>query len=90
MFWPRDTARYTVWIGLVTIVTFYMAIIIASLVYCIPRKGQPNLKLSSVQGSFGVVSDFYLLAIPLFQITRLRVSASKRVAIAAVFSTGLL
>ena len=43
-----------------------------------------------VQAGFNMVSDLYLLAIPLPLIWNLRLSASKKVGICAIFLTGLL
>lgn len=103
LFWPRNSARYMVWIGVLLIVPSYLGFLIGALVYCVPRTGenwlsysaksrcaQPQLRLSNVQGVFGIISDIYLLAIPVFQVSQLRVSTSRKVGIAAIFLTGLL
>jgi hypothetical protein len=103
LFWVRRTARYMVWIGATVISLFYVGGIISSLVHCVPRKGegwlapssqhrcgQPELQLSAGQGVFGVISDFYLLMIPMLQVGRLKVPISQKFGIGAVFLTGLL
>ncbi|KAF2821002.1 hypothetical protein CC86DRAFT_332341 [Ophiobolus disseminans] len=103
LFWVRNTSRYMTWIGIFTITLFYMGSFVSSMVHCMPRHGeswvsqsakdrcrQPQIQLSVVQGFFGVLSDFYLLLIPMLQISRLRVTTLQKIGLAGVFLTGLL
>ncbi|KAK7190340.1 hypothetical protein DPSP01_006160 [Paraphaeosphaeria sporulosa] len=103
LFWIRDSARYMICIGMVVTALFYLACFISSLIHCVPRHGegwlsqeskqrcaQPELEVSVVQGVFGVISDFYLLLIPMLQVTRLRVTTSQKIGLAGLFLTGLL
>jgi len=67
-----------------------------------PRNGQNYLEVLSgpagvhsttfgvVQGIFNVVSDFYLLVVPLPAVWGLQLPRKKRVEILAIFGTGLL
>ncbi|KAF2712346.1 hypothetical protein K504DRAFT_499449 [Pleomassaria siparia CBS 279.74] len=34
LFWVRDSARYMIWIGMVTITLFYMAYLVTPVVHC--------------------------------------------------------
>jgi hypothetical protein len=90
-------------IGMVAITLFYMACFVTSMVHCMPRNGegwlsqgakercaQPELQVSVIQGIFGVISDFYLLVIPMMQVSRLRVTTSQKVGLVGLFLTGLL
>jgi hypothetical protein len=103
LFWMRDSTRYMIWIGAITITLFYMASLVTSMVYCIPRNGeawvsqsaikrcaQPCLRISVAQGLFGIISDFYLLVIPMLRVSMLRITIWRKVGLAGLFLTGLL
>lgn len=47
------------------------------------------ITLGPVQGVFGVLSDAYVLLVPMVQVAVLRVSARKRLGLAGLFLTGL-
>ncbi|OCL02128.1 hypothetical protein AOQ84DRAFT_305275 [Glonium stellatum] len=103
LFVVSKSARYLIHFGIAAVVAFYISMIIASAVMCTPRRGekwlspvstnrcaQPELIASSIQGVFGVVSDFYILTIPLLQVYGLHISMSQRIGLTAIFLTGLL
>lgn len=102
-FKPSAMARYMIWFGLVTISLFYVSNIVASLIFCIPRMDEnwtspsfearcemPELSLSYTQGVFNIISDFYILTVPLIQVVKLHVSTSKKIGLGMVFLTGLV
>lgn len=47
-------------------------------------------KMAIAQGAFGIVSDIYLLLIPVQSIMILTLPLAKRIGVAMVFSTGLM
>ncbi len=88
--------------GVVVIVLFYLACIIALTVLCIPRGGegwlspssmtrceQPELDLTSVQGVFNTATDIYVLYIPMHLVLGLRLKLPQKIGVCALFLTGL-
>ncbi|KAF2962958.1 hypothetical protein GQX73_g10617 [Xylaria multiplex] len=51
---------------------------------------QPVYNLNAAVGLFGVVSDLYVLLIPISMIYKLRIPRNKKIGILAIFLTGLL
>jgi hypothetical protein len=92
-----------IWIRIVTIVLAYLAFLIAVAVVSIPPHGQREssevralsqgsrmIRISIYQGIFGVISDFYILVIPMHLVVRLRLPISKKAAVCGIFVSGLL
>jgi hypothetical protein len=87
-------------------VVMYITSIIANCIWLSPPPGQPNTdaswlarssstehmtnKMAIAQGAFGIVSDIYLLLIPVQSIMILTLPLAKRIGVAMVFSTGLM
>jgi len=83
-------------------ILFYFSGAIALIVLGSPRNGQNYLEVLSgpagtrsttvgvVLGIFSVVSDFYLLVVPLPAVWGLQLPLKKRMRILAIFGTGLL
>lgn len=83
-------------------ILFYFSGAIALIVLGSPRNGQNYLEVLSgpagtrtttfgvVQGIFNVVSDLYLLVVPLPAVWGLKLPLKKRMGILAIFGTGLL
>lgn len=103
LFDPTLSARVMIWIGFALIVPFYTASIVGLFILCAPRRHEkllgleygsrctmPVLELSFAQGLFGVLSDFYLLAVPITQVLKLSVSLGRKIGLAAIFMTGLM
>lgn len=104
LFHPSKGTVIMIWLGIVVITSFYLATMIADVVLCTPHKGdggylsvktqtrcgQPSLKLSSAQGVFGVVSDFYIIIIPIQLVWQMRLPTGRKIGVSAVFLTGLL
>ena len=87
-------------IGVIFIVYTVTASILVGL--CIPRKGESwalgllssrcrdTMAMTYVQGIFNIISDFYVLVLPLPVVWKLQLPLRKKVAVSAVFMTGLL
>jgi hypothetical protein len=110
VFSPSAAARGMIWIGIATIVVFYLISIILNIRFCVPismttpvpdrdewaRKlkastcSQPVYNLNAAVGLFGVVSDLYVLVIPVSMVYRLRIPRNKKLGILGIFLTGLL
>ena len=95
--------RYLVYLGIFCSVAMYATGIIVYGYLCLPRSGQSWVKavLSSrchqqfimvgyVRGSFNILSDLYLLLLPLPAVWQLHLPVRKRLGIAIVFLTGSL
>lgn len=95
--------RYLIWAGMAVIITFAIVFFIIDLVVCVPRSGETwlnpavshrcnniSVPLVTVGAYFKVITDFYILFIPLHQLPRLRLSKKRKVGFVLIFMTGLL
>ena len=97
--------RVSVWIGIVITGLFYFSHFVATLALCAPRGDQSQLSWLKVLSSStcqangalflpvgiaNLVSDIYLILIPLPVIWRLQLPLSKKIGISAIFLTGLM
>jgi hypothetical protein len=83
-----------------TNVTFYMGAMVALLLQCIPRAKISNPTLPGccidvymfliISGAWNVVSDFVILAFPLWTIWHLNMPLNRRLGIGILFGTGAL
>ncbi|KAI0544893.1 hypothetical protein F4679DRAFT_589002 [Xylaria curta] len=110
VFAPNRSARMMIWVGITTIVTFYIISIILNIRFCVPismttpvpdrdawaRKlkasncSQPVYNLNAAVGLFGVVSDLYVLIIPVSMVYKLKIPRNRKIGILGIFLTGLL
>lgn len=104
LFYPSKTNKYMVWSGIIFIAISYPALLIAWTYLSVPHAGdggwmstpfaeRVTKTSSSLAVSISVVNsftDFYLLAIPLTSVSALNMSTGRKVAISALFLTGLL
>lgn len=70
--------------------------------FCAPRAGQSWLMatassrcskaylMSYIQGVFNIVSDFYLLLLPMPVVWKLHLPTKKKIGVCAIFATGFL
>lgn len=93
-----------IWLGLVGVVLLYIITSVCFFIYIIPRPGEGgwgsvrsnaranyhSRRLILAQGVIGVVTDFYILAIPLYMVPQLKLPFTKKLGIAGTFMTGLL
>lgn len=95
--------KYLVYFGIGTMAVMYTAATIVFGCLCIPRTGQSWVEVglspkchkqlimvSYVLGPFNIISDLYLLLMPLPAVWQLHLPLRKRVGITGVFLTGLL
>lgn len=95
-----------IYIGLFAVVVFCLGSVIGSLAVCFPRPGVhyelfPSYKvpqqcfteLPKIQTAgtiFSVITDFYILFIPIHLLPMLKLSRRRKIAVASVFLVGLL
>ncbi len=96
--WTRYLIHFGIWIN----VAFYVSCSIAQAIMCAPKHGQtwqestftPLCRdtqiFSWLQGPWGVVSDLYLLILPMPAIWRLQMPLRKKIGVCAIFATGFL
>ncbi len=94
--------RGAIYFGIVLNFLFYAAITIVFGIQCIRRPGQswqeatssPLCRVSGrdgiAQGSFGIVSDLYIFILPIPVIWGLQMQLRRKIAVCAVFFTGLM
>jgi hypothetical protein len=102
LFGPKDHIRPMVWAGIGVLLSFYVAWIIAYLVCAVPGDGgyldpayqaqmadKPN-KLVLAACYMSVISDVYILLIPMHQVPKLALSYKRKWGISLIFATGLM
>ncbi|MCJ1466364.1 hypothetical protein MMC07_004983 [Pseudocyphellaria aurata] len=97
--------RYFVYFGVTLTGLFYLSVSIVLIVLCAPRDGQsqtsyplalasrrcePSKAISYSVGIFNVVTDFYLLILPLPAVWSLQLPIRKKIGVSAIFLTGLV
>ena len=102
IFQPLDWARIAIWFGAVTSTLFYLITLIMHAAFSAPKKGQTwfthsiteeehkDLVLGVPTAAISAVIDFYLLIIPLCGIWNVRLSFKRKMAITAIFMTGIM
>lgn len=103
LFSPIRWARWLIWGGIAATTIVYTALSIFILSNCVPRKGQTwsyttyngtctmaQEQNSIVNGVFGLISDLYILAIPLWLVSRLSLPPKRKLGVMGVFLTGLV
>ena len=90
-----------IYLGILTTFVFYTAITMAEGVLCIPRPGESWLEtaftrcrndvfVGFILGIFNVVSNFYILILPIPVIWQLQMPTRKKIGVCAIFMTGIL
>ena len=102
IFQPKAVMRYLIYSGMALAVSFYTATTIAYGVLTIPRPGQSliqailssntarDIPLGVTQGCFNIATDFYILCVPIIGVWLLQFPTRKKIAVSAIFFTGLL
>ncbi|KAI0521604.1 hypothetical protein F5B22DRAFT_661947 [Xylaria bambusicola] len=102
VFAPDPKARSMIMFGLIFIAVFYTISVIVSLATCLPHQGEGSWNLAATrcesqdeqfaeaQGVVGALTDLYVLYIPLRLLAGLTLSRRRKIALYAVFLTGLL
>ncbi len=94
-----------VWAGMAVVITFCVVFVTVDIIACAPRPSEhwnwmaPTLQdrcertvidLITAAAYFSVITDFYLLFIPLHQVPKLGLSRNRKIGISLIFLTGLL
>lgn len=103
IFSPSRKTRILIHVGIASIFVVYAGFIVGYWVLCVPKLGgswwesviaskcsNETLKFGYIMGPFGVISDFYLLFIPISIILRLQLPLGKKIVAFAIFMTGFL
>jgi hypothetical protein len=102
MFRPRNIARVLIWGAFAFIPLFYIATVIAFTKFYMPQKGQDWISprtasithkmnnVTTVQGIIGIVTDFYILFIPIWFVSGLRLPLGRKIGVSAIFLSGLM
>ncbi|KAL8935111.1 MAG: hypothetical protein Q9211_004878, partial [Gyalolechia sp. 1 TL-2023] len=102
LFEPLRWIKKVVWMGIVVTGLFYFSITVAKLAMCAPRGSQTYIMafstarcsrakvLGVITGAFNIVSDLYLLVIPIPAILGLQVSTARKRGLLAIFMTGFI
>ncbi|KAI1822657.1 hypothetical protein F4861DRAFT_375428 [Xylaria intraflava] len=104
LFRPSHRATVFVWVGIVVIPIYYITLIVVFLYYFVPRPGDggwgspkanarslyPSGITTFIQGVGGIISDFYVLAIPVFMVLKLNLPIRRRIGVSCIFLTGLV
>ncbi|KAL2819497.1 hypothetical protein BJX63DRAFT_428712 [Aspergillus granulosus] len=101
MFSPSLRARALIWAGIVVICVMYMGLTISLLAWMVPHwddlspANSRSLRTSAriidfTLGVFSVVSDFYVLAIPIAIVFRLHIATNRKIGVACIFLVGFV
>ncbi|KAF2733903.1 hypothetical protein EJ04DRAFT_564760 [Polyplosphaeria fusca] len=96
IFRPTHWTKAMIWVGIVVTTAAYVAFTVSYTIISLPPqwsvlKYQPNiLAMVGVSGVFGIVSDFYILFIPMHLVIRLRLPLGKKLGVCGIFFTGFL
>lgn len=95
--------RIFIYIGIASIFTVYAGTTIVDGASCIPRPGKTwseafldprcvaqTQNMTYIVGSFGIISDFYILSLPIPLILRMQLPRKQKIGVFALFMTGLL
>ncbi|KAK8052207.1 hypothetical protein PG993_003592 [Apiospora rasikravindrae] len=105
LFGPLRRVRVMIWAGLVAVVAFAIAYLIFEIVTCVPRPSDQggfldeefqarclydSSKLLLAGCYFGIITDFYIMFIPLSQVKGLGLPKKRKIGISFIFLTGLM
>lgn len=106
LFQIQNVTRWLIYSGIIVCGLFYSGMIIASCALYIPPPDHQNTSLTwwlrawkaddvahrllIVQGSFGTMSDIYLLVIPIRSIFQLQLPIRRRLGISSIFLIGIM
>lgn len=102
IFSPDPWTRFLIYFGIVCTFIYYMATAITLTALCAARQGEnwPQALLSSrchkalvmtyVQGVFNIVSDFYLLILPIPVVWKLQFPLRRKIEVSTIFMIGLM
>ncbi|CEL02293.1 hypothetical protein ASPCAL03464 [Aspergillus calidoustus] len=86
LFSQNTPVKWGIWIGMVACFAFYTC----SMFILTFRLTESGVKTAYAVTVFGVVTDLYLICLPLSVVARLHLNRAKKWRVAGVFATGLL
>lgn len=96
LFNPNKSVKSWIYVGTVTTLLNHVVGTILAITLCLPSDAMGFAKCSNklnvldiVISVINIVSDFYILILPLFVISRLQMKRQRKLGIGAVFATGL-
>lgn len=104
IFGSQRWMKYSIYLGITISGLFYFSLMTALLILCVPRDGQSQASYLSaiasprcarsktinlVGGVLNIVTDFYILVLPMPAVLSLQLSARKKIGVGAIFLTGL-
>ncbi|KAI4286863.1 MAG: hypothetical protein L6R35_003883 [Caloplaca aegaea] len=101
LFHPFPWARRMAWLGITVTGLFYFSVTVARIALCAPRGGDSYIeafstarchstkKVGIASGSFNVVSDIFLLALPVPCVWKLSLKRKQKMGVIAGFMTGI-
>ncbi|MCJ1401458.1 hypothetical protein MMC11_004671 [Xylographa trunciseda] len=100
IFGPMQWMRIASWLGLLANTGFYLAVLIANMIFSTPRPGQSwqqaafneqgTLGLSIPQAVGGLIIDLYILALPIIAVSKLQLPTRRKVGVILIFMSGAL
>ncbi|MCJ1254826.1 hypothetical protein MMC24_002642 [Lignoscripta atroalba] len=102
IFAPKVALRYCIYFGVIVVTLFYTAVTIFQIIANTPRRGESWLQRSQsplieytktlgiVRAYFGMLSDFYILILPIPGVWALQLHQRRKAGVMAIFMTGLL
>ena len=102
IFSPSRNMRFLIYFGIVFNFIYYVATAVSMMALCLPRKGEiwavalyssrchHAITMTYVQGIFNIVSDLFLLGLPIPVVLRLQMPQRKKWGVIAIFATGFL
>lgn len=94
IFSPVRRTVVLIWAGIGTIILYYVLSIVLYFYFTLPLNSMEHqselLDFAAASGVFGVLSDFYVLAVPIGSAMELQMPRGRKIGICAVFGTGLL
>jgi len=102
IFRPCSEAVILIWVGVAFVLASHIGASIASIRILVPRNGRTwfgttnssiqneATKMVAAQGVLSVVTDVYVLAIPMSLVTGLHLPFNRKVGVCAIFATGFM
>ncbi|KAL8962327.1 MAG: hypothetical protein Q9193_001248 [Seirophora villosa] len=94
--------KYLVYFGMTIITPFYLGAMLVAIINCSPRTGETRFQgldsnrcgrqryMGFVQTVFNLISDFYLLIIPVNVVRKLQMPTRKKIEVLSLFMFGIL
>ena len=102
LFAPNRPTKYLIYFGIISNFLWYTTVFVLIACSCIPRHSQTWIEGTTaplckdaakriyVQSIFNVISDFYILIIPIPVVWSLQMPTAKKIGVSLIFMTGLL